>query len=123
MSSPRKNSSASYLCAMSSSPKSTPTLPPLPSPVTADRYRPLVSPGVYISKDKSRSRRHSWFVDGRLIEMPCGTCVRNPTEKIQPMRSATGPTIYSHSDAKIPSRRGRSNVARSTSEMQWRHTR
>lgn len=129
MSSPRKIPSASYLCAMSSSPKSTPTLPPLPSPITADRCRPLVSPGVYISKDKSRARRHSWFVDGKLIEMPCDTsCVTDSTEKIlEPTRSATGPTTihyYSQSETKISSRRGRSTLmTRLSSEMQRKHTR
>lgn len=130
MDSPRRNSTSHlHLCAMSSSPKSTPTLPPLSCPVTADRCRPLVNPGVYICKDNNksvRSRRHSWFVDGKLVEMPCDDnnntyFCRNPTERAiaQPLRRSAGMNglpapIYSQADTEISSRRGRSTVPRST---------
>lgn len=126
MSSPptRMNCNHLFLCAMSSSPKSTPILPPMSSPITADRCRPLVSPGVYIVKDKSsRARRHSWFVDGKLIEMPCDS-TQEEKNIIQPMMRATSfPIANSGAQVQSSSRRGRSTVSRSSAETQRRHTR
>ncbi|KAK8089006.1 hypothetical protein PG997_003967 [Apiospora hydei] len=43
---------------------------PSVSPVTAHRTKRTISPGVYISKGEGHSVRHSWIIDGRLVEFP-----------------------------------------------------
>ncbi|KAK8114581.1 uncharacterized protein PG998_000928 [Apiospora kogelbergensis] len=59
------------LCAMS--PASEAYSPPSPasvSHITAHRTQRTISPGVYISKGEGHSVRHSWIIDGRLVEFP-----------------------------------------------------
>ncbi|KAK6842020.1 hypothetical protein PG995_001099 [Apiospora arundinis] len=55
------------------SPASEAYSPPSPasvSPITAHRTQRTISPGVYISKGEGHSVRHSWIIDGRLVEFP-----------------------------------------------------
>lgn len=56
-------------------------LPPAISAVTAFRARSPVSPGVYIYKDRSMVRRHSWMVGGRSVEMSVGGDRMAPPEE------------------------------------------
>ncbi|KAK8056208.1 hypothetical protein PG993_001435 [Apiospora rasikravindrae] len=59
------------ICAMSPASEAySPPSPPSVSPVTAHRTKRTISPGVYICKGEGHSVRHSWIIDGRLVEFP-----------------------------------------------------
>ncbi|KAK8049628.1 hypothetical protein PG994_011358 [Apiospora phragmitis] len=64
------------LCAMSPASEAySPPSPPSVSPVTAHRTKRTISPGVYISKGEGHSVRHSWIIDGRLVEFPFAAAI------------------------------------------------
>jgi hypothetical protein len=72
-------SSNCLFCAVSRantpSPGPAAASPPAVSAVTAYRTRAAVSPGVYIYKDENKmTRRHSWIVGGRPVEMSVSSC-------------------------------------------------
>lgn len=59
------------ICAMSPASEAySPPSPPSVSTITAHRTQRTLSPGVYISKGEGHSVRHSWIIDGRLVEFP-----------------------------------------------------